>query len=63
MLATTANAFVYPYTVHQLSLWKAASALLFVVGLTTAAVVVIRALDAKAPRHSRQRPRRLGALH
>jgi hypothetical protein len=63
MVATTANAFVYPYTVHQLSLWKAASALLFVVGLTTAAVVVVRALDAKAPRHSRHRPRRLGALH
>ncbi len=59
MVATTANAFVYPYTVHQLSLWKAASAVLFVVGLTATAVFVIRVLDAKAPGRDRH-PRSLG---
>jgi uncharacterized membrane protein len=53
MVATTANAFVYPYTVQQLGFWKAASALLFTVGLTITAMVLIRALDAKAPRRSR----------
>jgi Glycosyltransferase family 87 len=54
MGATSANAFVYPYTLHQLSLWKAASAVLFAVGLATTAVVVARALDAKAPRRGRE---------
>ena len=48
MAATTANAFVYPYTLQQLSLWKAASALLFAVGLATTAWIVRRSLDAPA---------------
>ena len=46
MAATTANAFVYPYTLHQLGLWKAASAVLFAVGLTTTAWLVRRSLAA-----------------
>jgi hypothetical protein len=33
MAATTANAFVYPYTLHELGLWKFVSALLFAIGL------------------------------
>jgi hypothetical protein len=48
MGATTANAFVYPYTLHQLGLWKAASAVLFAVGLATTAWIVRRSLDAPA---------------
>jgi Glycosyltransferase family 87 len=44
MTATTANAFVYPYTLHGLGLWKAASALLFAVGLAISAWLVTRAL-------------------
>jgi Glycosyltransferase family 87 len=59
MGATTANALVYPYTLQQLSLWKAASALLFAVGLTTTAMVITRALDAKAPGRGRH-PHPLG---
>jgi Glycosyltransferase family 87 len=59
MGATTANAFVYPYTLQELRLWKAASALLFAVGLTTTAMVIIRALDAKAPGRGRH-PHALG---
>jgi len=48
MAATTANAFVYPYTLEQLGLWKAASAVLFAVGLATTAWIVRRSLDAPA---------------
>ena len=48
MAATTANAFVYPYTLHELGLWKAASAGLFAVGLATTAWIVRRSLDAPA---------------
>jgi hypothetical protein len=53
MGATTANAFVYPYTLHQLGLWKAASAVLFAVALTATAVVVVRVLAANAPERGR----------
>jgi hypothetical protein len=56
MGATTANAFVYPYTLQGLGLWKAASAVLFAVGLTTTAAVVFRVLDAKGPRRDRHPP-------
>jgi uncharacterized membrane protein len=48
MVATTANAFVYPYTLQQLGLWKGASAVLFAVGLATTAWLVRRSLDAPA---------------
>jgi hypothetical protein len=48
MAATTANAFVYPYTLQQLGLWKGASAVLFAVGLATTAWIVRRSLDAPA---------------
>lgn len=63
MAATTANAFVYPYTLQQAGLWKAASALLFAIGLATTAWIVARALDAEAPasprhRHTPRRPLR-----
>ena len=44
MAVTTANAFVYPYTFQQLGLWKAASAVLFAVGLATTAWIVRRSL-------------------
>jgi hypothetical protein len=44
MAATTANAFVYPYTLQELGVWKLASALLFAVGLATTAWIVRRAL-------------------
>jgi hypothetical protein len=46
--ATTANAFVYPYTLQQLGLWKAASAVLFAVGLATTAWIIRRSLGAPA---------------
>jgi hypothetical protein len=48
MVATTANAFVYPYTLQQLGLWKAASAVVFAVGMATTAWIVRRSLDAPA---------------
>jgi len=48
MAATTANAFVYPYTLQQHGLWKAASAVLFAVGMATTAWIVRRSLDAPA---------------
>jgi hypothetical protein len=48
MAATTANAFVYPYTLQQLGLWKGASAVLFAAGLATTAWIVRRSLDAPA---------------
>jgi hypothetical protein len=44
MAATTANAFVYPYTLYQLGLWRAASAVLFVLGFATSAWIVWNAL-------------------
>ena len=44
MTATTANAFVYPYTLFELGLWRFASALLFAVGLATSAWILARAL-------------------
>jgi hypothetical protein len=37
MGATTANAFVYPYTLFEHNLWRASSAALFAVGLATTA--------------------------
>lgn len=43
IVATTANAFVYPYTLYQHELWRAASAVLFVVGLAVSAWLVRRA--------------------
>jgi hypothetical protein len=43
MAATTANAFVYPYTLHQLGLWQAASAALFAIGVSLSAWFVLRA--------------------
>ena len=43
MAATTANAFVYPYTLHKLGLWQAASAALFATGLSLSAWIVLRA--------------------
>jgi hypothetical protein len=42
--ATTANALVYPYTVFQHGLWRAASALLFLIALTACAWLVLRAV-------------------
>jgi hypothetical protein len=60
MVATTANAFVYPYTFQQLGLWKAASAVLFAAGLSATAAVVVCALDAEAPKrgpHGHRYPR------
>ena len=52
MAATTANALVYPHTLFQLNLWRAASAALFLVGLATTAWIVARAMQlagAEAP--------------
>jgi hypothetical protein len=43
MAATTANAFVYPYTLHALGTWKVASAFLFASGLATSVWLVARA--------------------
>jgi glycosyl transferase family 87 len=53
MGATTANAFVYPYTLQQLSLWKAASTVLFAVGLATTAWIVRHSVDASAETDAR----------
>jgi hypothetical protein len=44
MAATTANAFVYPYTLHHLGLWRLASVFLFAVGFGTSVWIVARAL-------------------
>jgi hypothetical protein len=44
MAATTANALVYPYTLHQLGLWRLASALVFTAGLGTSGWLVWRSL-------------------
>ena len=43
MLATTANALVYPYTLHQANLWRVASAAMFVAGLSVSLWLVARA--------------------
>jgi hypothetical protein len=46
MAATTANAFVYPYTLFAVGLWIVASALLFVIGLSASAWLTLRAVRA-----------------
>ena len=43
MLATTANALVFPYTLHQANLWRVASAAMFVAGLSVSLWLVARA--------------------
>jgi uncharacterized membrane protein len=43
MAATTANAFVYPYTLHAFGTWKVASAFLFASGLATSVWLIARA--------------------
>jgi hypothetical protein len=58
MAATTANAFVYPYTLFAFGLWKVASALLFVIGLAMSVWVVVRAIrtsHARGPSADRHR--------
>jgi hypothetical protein len=52
MAATTANALVYPYTVFQHGAWRAASALLFLVGLGTCVWLVRRAVGRSTARGS-----------
>jgi Glycosyltransferase family 87 len=44
MLATTANALVYPYTLHQANLWRIASAVMFAAGLSVSLWLVARAI-------------------
>jgi uncharacterized membrane protein len=44
MAATTANAFVYPYTLAQLGLWRFASAALFAIGVATCVWIVVQAV-------------------
>jgi uncharacterized membrane protein len=57
MATTMANAFVYPYTLLQLGLWRVASAVLFAVGLATSIWIVVRALQVSgAPRQSPAAP-------
>jgi hypothetical protein len=43
MLATTANALVYPYTLQQANLWRVASAGMFAVALSMSLWLVTRA--------------------
>jgi uncharacterized membrane protein len=52
MAATTANALVYPHTLYQANLWRAASAVLFLVSLATTAWIVARAVQLAAARES-----------
>jgi uncharacterized membrane protein len=52
MAATTANALVYPHTLFQHNLWRAASAALFLVGLATTAWIVARAVQLAGARIS-----------
>jgi hypothetical protein len=52
MAATTANALVYPYTVFQHGLWRAASALLFLVALAASTWLVLRAVERSTPYRS-----------
>jgi uncharacterized membrane protein len=44
MLATTTNALVYPYTLHQANLWRVASAVMFAAGLSMSLWLVARAI-------------------
>jgi Glycosyltransferase family 87 len=48
MIATTANAFVYPHTLFGLGLWRLASALLFSVGVAASVWIVVHALRVAA---------------
>jgi uncharacterized membrane protein len=50
MVATTANALVYPHTLFQANLWRAASAAMFLVSLATTAWIVARAVQLAAAR-------------
>jgi uncharacterized membrane protein len=52
MAATTANALVYPHTLFQHDLWRAASAALFLVSLATTAWIVARAVQLAGARIS-----------
>jgi hypothetical protein len=52
MAATTANALVYPHTLFQANLWRAASAAMFLVGLATTAWIVARAVQLAVARES-----------
>jgi uncharacterized membrane protein len=52
MAATTANALVYPHTLFQANLWRAASAAMFLVSLATTAWIVARALQLAGARIS-----------
>jgi thiaminase len=52
MAATTANALVYPYTVFQHGLWRAASALVFLIALAACAWLAARAV--RSARGSRE---------
>jgi Glycosyltransferase family 87 len=52
MAATTANALVYPHTLFQANLWRAASAAMFLVSLATTAWIVARAVQLAAARES-----------
>jgi hypothetical protein len=44
MVATTANALVYPYTLYQGNLWRVASAVTFAAGLSVSLWLVARAI-------------------
>jgi uncharacterized membrane protein len=44
MIATTANTLVYPHTLFQLNLWRAASGVVFLVGLAATAWIVVVAV-------------------
>ncbi len=44
MLATTANALVYPYSLHQGNLWRVASVVMFAAGLSVSLWLVARAI-------------------
>jgi|GEM_PF-3920643 len=52
MAATTANALVYPHTLFQANLWRAASAAMFLVSLATTAWIVARAVQLAVARES-----------
>jgi uncharacterized membrane protein len=52
MAATTANTLVYPHTLFQANLWRAASAAMFLVSLTATAWIVARAVQLAAARES-----------
>jgi hypothetical protein len=50
MAATTANTLVYPHTLFQLNLWRAASAAMFLVSLATSTWIVVRAVQVAGAR-------------